>query len=756
MSDNSSSDHSFLLCELAAILAMLASTPMAVAQDRQTDVAPGPPSTNGDIEREPVTYDHVYGRKRISVGGFSPTRITWIDDDHYIQRDSAGWMRYSAQSGESQPWYDTDRLAAELQTVPDISTVDAKRMAGGAWVEFQPRLRLVVYRVGSRFIRIHLDGTELAIVDGLPEDIELTTLSPNGSAVAFVSNNELWVADFDTQQVRQLTDSSSQFVRNAKADWVYFEEVYSRDWQAYRWSPDGTKLLYQQFDDTDVPTFQISDHTTVEQDFESEHFPKAGQNNPRVKLGVVAISGGTTTWIDTSEYPADDLIISHFNWLPDSTAVYWYAQNRIQTWLDILTADAASGQSHKLLRDETEAWVDNPLDLQFLASGDFLFFSERNGWRHLYRASADGAKITPITQGDWEVRSLLAIDSEESFLIVAGTKDSHIAENIYRVSLSDPHDIKRLTPEEGTHSASTSANGGYFVDSFSSINQPTKIVLRDQSGREIRVMMEAAAVPRDQYSFGTVELRDLPMADGTTNQAVFVLPPGFNPKTRYPVWLRTYGGPHHPQVKNTWGNRLPDHLLANHGIVVITWDPRSASGYGAKSAWQAYRQLGKEETRDLESVCDWLGQQSWVDATRIGLSGHSYGGYFTAYAMTHTDKLCAGIAGAPVTDWANYDTIYTERFMSTPQLNPEGYKNSSVVARASDLKGRLLILHGLKDDNVHPENSIQLIHALQKADRSFDMMFYPTSRHGIHGAHYNKLWFNFVVEAMGKPEARQP
>jgi dipeptidyl aminopeptidase/acylaminoacyl peptidase len=190
--------------------------------------------------------------------------------------------------------------------------------------------------------------------------------------------------------------------------------------------------------------------------------------------------------------------------------------------------------------------------------------------------------------------------------------------------------------------------------------------------------------------------------------------------------------------------------------VVITFDPRSASGYGAKSAWLAYRQLGVEETKDLLAVCNWLEEQKWADMSRIGLSGHSYGGYFTSYAMTHCDKISAGIAGAPVTDWANYDTIYTERFMSTPQENPDGYKASSVVAAASRLHGRLLLLHGLKDDNVHPENSLQLVHALQKANKQFDLMLYPTSRHGIYGDHYNKLVFNFMVEAMGKPEARQP
>lgn len=705
--------------------------------------------------KEPITFDHVYGEKRLSLGGGPPQRLTWIDDESYVQREGDGWVKVSAKSGEKSAWYDAGKLADALKTQANIEAEEAKKLAAGGWLEFSAKKRLAVFRSKDRLIRMTLDGTDCAIVTGVPENIELTAFSPSGHALGFVKSDELWVADFAKSELRQLTHDAGPSIRNGKADWVYFEEVYNRSWLAWRWSPDGQQIAYQQFNDTAVPKFQISDHTTVQQSIEIEHYPKAGETNPIVRLGVVSASGGPTRWISTASYEPQDFILAHFNWLPDGSAVYWFAQNRIQTWLDVLVADLSTGESRKVLRDQTEAWVDNPGDITFLKDGSFLLFSERTGWKHLYHVAKDG-QMTALTSGEWEARDLLAVSEDETSVLVAGTKNSPIAETICRVSLSKPgSDVQVLTPEPGQHSASVSLHGSWFADSASSLTKPVKVTMRDGNGKEVRVLSEAPGLPVDKYQFGAVEMRDLPMADGSTTKGILVLPPGFDPSKKYPVWLKTYAGPHAPQVRDSWNPRLADHMLANLGIVVITFDPRSASGYSAKSAWLCYRKLCVEETKDLVSVCDWLKAQSWADTTKIGLNGHSYGGYFTAYVMTHTDRISAGISGAPVTDWAHYDSIYTERFMSTPQDNPEGYKASSVVAAASNLKGRLLILHGLKDDNVHPENTIQLMHALQNAGRQFEVMFYPTARHGIFGQHYSTLMYNFMVESMGKPEAKR-
>ncbi|MEY3459957.1 MAG: Prolyl tripeptidyl peptidase precursor, partial [Planctomycetota bacterium] len=538
------------------------------------------------------------------------------------------------------------------------------------------------------------------------------------------------------------------------ADWVYFEEVYNRSWKAFKFSPDGRWIAFQQFNDADVPTFQVSDHASVRQTFEVEHYPQAGQTNPTVRIGIVAAAGGEISWIDTSGYAPADLLLVNFQWLPDSSGVYWAAQNREQTWLDLCHSSRSGGPAKRLFRDQTPAWTDNHGDVQVLHDGSLLFFSERTGWKHLYRIKPDGSGLTAVTSGEWEVRELLGVAADGKSLLIAAARNSRIASAVFRVFLDDASTpMQCLTPEPGHHAASVSPGCAWLIDSHSTFQLPVQTQLRAASGEPVRILAERRPLPSDKYRFGTLEMRELPMADGSSTTAIFVFPADFQPDRRYPVWLRTYAGPHSPQVKDQWNPRLSDHLLAELGIVVITFDPRTASGYGACSAWPAWKKLGVEETRDLQSVCRWLADQTWVDSTKIGLSGHSYGGYFTAYAMTHLDCICAGIAGAPVTDWAHYDTIYTERFMSTPERNPEGYRNSSVVEAAPKLRGRLLLLHGLRDDNVHPENTLQLAHALQQADRQFELMIYPPARHAVSGSHYQRLLFEFILRSLGRTEA---
>jgi len=480
-------------------------------------------------------------------------------------------------------------------------------------------------------------------------------------------------------------------------------------------------------------------------------YPKAGDPNPHVTIGMVSAAGGSVRWADLSGYGDGEVLISRVGWWPDSDKIFFYAQDRAQTWLDVNTVSRSDGSTSRLLRDTTQAWVSDPGDPEFLDDGSFLLASERSGWRHLYRFDDDGTLLKQLTSGEWEVRKVEHVDEDAGWVYFSGTRDSHIAENLYRVKISGG-EPEQLTSSPGHHISRVSPNGKYYIDRFSSHETPVRVHLYTADGAPVRTIDSNPVHVLEEYRFGDYELLQIKTADGFTLEASLMMPPDFDPNLKYPVWFMTYGGPHAPTVRDSWSKRRDrERVLAEAGFLVFRCDPRSASGKGAQSAWTAYKRFGKGELADITEAIEWLKKKPYVDGDRIGMSGHSYGGFMTAYAMTHSDLFAAGIAGAPVTDWHNYDTIYTERYMDTPQENPDGYETTSVVGAAADLHGRLLILHGVMDDNVHMQNTLQFVNALQKADKQFELMFYPKSRHGIRGKHYNRLIVDFITRTLSKP-----
>ena len=309
----------------------------------------------------------------------------------------------------------------------------------------------------------------------------------------------------------------------------------------------------------------------------------------------------------------------------------------------------------------------------------------------------------------------------------------------------DGSQLTRLTSSAGDHRVAVSPHGKQFIDSCSSHRHPTRVALMSSDGTRLRTIDTNPVPAIDDFEFAPLEMIQIKARDGFLLEGSLIKPKDFDENKKYPVWLLTYGGPHAPTISDSWrGGRTYEQMLAEMGVIAFRVDPRSASGKGACSTWTAYRQLGVTELKDLEDAVDWLCQKPYVDADRIGMAGHSYGGFLTAYALTHSKRFAAGIAGAPVTDWRSYDTIYTERYMDTPQENPDGYKATSVVEAAKDLHGRLLILHGGRDDNVHLANTLQFVQALQQANKQFELMIYPPNRHGLFGRHYSELTVGFI------------
>lgn len=714
---------------------------------------------------KPITFDALYGKNgepRVNLNG-APARIDrWLDAEHYQQRKEGRTYKVHASTGRAEELdTDPDLVAERLAAHPAIDEDDAQRIARRSFANPDPEHTRVVFTHAGDLYTANTDGSGVARLTATPEREEIPTLSPDGQFIAFVRENNLWVVDLDTQTERALTTGGADDHRFGKASWVYYEEIFWRNWKAYWWSPDSKQLAFFETDSASVPHFTIIHDGDEPQRVETVRYPKPGDRNPHVRVHVVDRAGAPPRPLDLSDYDEGAYLVSHVQWTPDSRHVRLDIQDRAQTWLDLIHAPASGAEAKRLFRETTEAWVESQHDAEYLEDGSFILASERDGWRHLYHFNADGSLRNQITSGQYEARTLHHVDEDNAWVYFSGTVDSHIAQNLYRVRL-DGSELTRLTHEPGSHQIQLSPDASMFVDRFSAFDTPTRVALRTIDGALIRWIDTNPVRDLDVYQRGDSALVEIPSDKGVTLQGSILTPPNFDPTRRYPVWFMTYAGPHAPSISDSWrGGRAYDHMLSQLGMVVFRMDPHPASGRGAVSAWTAYKQLGVREMQDIEEAITWLKELPYIDPDRIGMAGHSYGGFMTAYALTHSDLFAAGIAGAPVTSYRDYDSIYTERYMDTPQNNPEGYDATDISKAAKNLHGRLLIAHGTMDDNVHFQNAIKLISALQNANADFELMIYPGARHGGFGDHYRNLQHDFIRRTLidvetDKPEDESP
>lgn len=715
----------------------------ALAEERKHDV--------------PITFDQTRGGFRGLGGPFSgsPASPTWLDGDHWLQFRDGKLHKVNARTGRSHPFVDAAVLAKGLKRLPGLGDSRAEAIARGLNFDMDPAHKGFVFEHNDDLYYATFDGaTAVRLTDHQGKEL-YPRFSPDGRSIAFIRGFDLHVVDIATSAERALTTGGTDTSRHGIADWVYFEEIFNRRWPAYWWSPDSKSLAFMEFDDASVGTLTMLNDTASPRKVEQNRYPRSGEPNPKVRLGIVGAGGGPVRHADLNNYSPDAFLISRVGWWPDSSAAYCYVQNRTQTWLDLIRIPVQDPglKVQRLFRDSTKAWIADQEPITFLKDGSFLWTSERDGWKHLYHYAADGSLKGPVTSGEWEVRSIARVDPESGWIYITATRDAPMATNLYRVRPGGP--IERLTQGQGSHQVDLSPDGRLFLAMWSDTRTPSKVGLYSADGT-LQRMVDTNPVHRlKEYRFGPRERLQIPARDGFPLEAELILPPDLDPNRKYPVWFMTYGGPHTPMISDGWGGgRLWDQALANEGFIVFHLDPRSASGKGATSAWKAYKRLGVQELEDIKDGIAWLKKKPYVDGTRIGMSGHSYGGFMTSYAMTHSDLFAAGIAGAPVTDWRDYDSIYTERFMGLPQDNPEGYDVSSVVKAARNLHGKLLIIHGEIDDNVSVRNTMRLVEALQAANKDFELMIYPGSRHGIFGAHYSRLQLDFIRRTLGS--ARDP
>ena len=667
--------------------------------------------------------------------------LAWIDSARYawprpsaLSGDGVDWIAVEAATGGASPLFDATRMENALGTLPGVSPGEAHRLAHSGDLLFDHKYAAALVTVAYDLYLYRFGEDRGLRLTRSPAEEELPSFSPDGRLVAFVREHNLFVVDPASAKERQLTKDSSPKILNGMMDWVYEEEIYGRgDRRAYWWSPDSSAIAFLRLDDGPVPTSTTVDSIPYTQTIEQWDYPKAGDPNPVAALGVVGAGGGRPAWIDTKQYSAPDTLIVRVGWTPDSRHVAYEVQNRTQSWLDLNLWDVRERAARTILRESSQHWIpaDGAATPTWLKDGSFLWLSERSGWRHLYRYSADGSLRHQVTDGKWEVRTVHGVEESGGWIYFSGTEHSPIGEDVYRVRL-DGGGMQRLSGTEGTHQASFSQSFGFFLDTWSNVTTPRQVRLPSSDGAALRVVDDNRVPALAAYRLSTPDLLQVTTRDGFVMEAMMIKPPDFNPSRRYPVFQHTYGGPHAPEVRNAWGGSefMFFQLLAQKGVIVWVCDNRTASGKGAESTWPLSRRFGEIELRDIEDGVEWLKKQPYVDGARIGIQGWSYGGFMTSYALTHSTSFVMGAAGGTVGDWRNYDSVYTERFLGLPAENEAGYRASSTRWSAASLHGALMLMHGEIDDNVHLANTMQFAYELQKAGKPFQLMIYPKTRHG--------------------------
>ena len=570
-------------------------------------------------------------------------------------------------------------------------------------------------------------------------DQRLATFSPDATKVAFMRDNNLFIKDLKTNEEIQFThDGKWNHIINGAPDWVYEEEFGFA--QGFFWSPDSKKIAFYRFDESNVKEFNMQmTEGLYMQDYKFK-YPKAGEDNSIVEIFVYDVESGKTTKMNTGE--ETDIYFPRIKWTQNSNVLAIQRLNRHQNHLEILTADATTGETSVIYDETNPYYIDITDNWTFLADGKrFLMTSEADGFNHIYLYTMDGSLVKQLTSGNWEVTEVYGFDGKEVYFQAA--KNSSIERQIYAVNLKGT--MRTLINKVGTNNARFSSNFKYLININSSAEQPHQYVLFDNKGKQVRVLednKDFAERMKDynvaKKEFVTITDPAFTLPDGTQLEMETwrILPPDFDPNKKYPVLIYVYGGPGHQTVMNSWNHS--DYawmqMLAQNGIICVSINNRGGGARGETFKKMTYQQLGKYETEDMITLAKYMAAQPYVNPDKIAIYGWSYGGFMATSGITKgADYISTAVAVAPVTNWRYYDNIYTERFMRTPQENPSGYDDNSPINFVEKLKGNYLLCHGSGDDNVHFQNAMELIKALVSEGKQFDLMVYPNKNHSIYG-----------------------
>ena len=571
--------------------------------------------------------------------------------------------------------------------------------------------------------------------------------------VAFVKENNIFTIDLNSLEEIQVThDGTMNQIINGATDWVYEEEFgFSK---GFFWSPKGNRIAYYKFDESKVKEFQMAMYGDLYPDQYTFKYPKAGETNSEVDIYIYdtndLVSKKVGVGTERNQY------IPRIQWTKSNNELCVMRLNRLQNHLEFLLTDLSKKEPFEIgtkviYEERTDTYIEINDNLIFLKDGvHFLWNSDQDGYNHIYMCNLKEGSKRQITTGEWDVIEFYGVSEDQGLIFFSSSQESAIEKHVYAKGLTN-RTFKKLTDRKGTNDAVFSKGFKYFINYHSDANTPSYITLNNSKGREIRVLKDNTRLKNKlvNYDLSQKEFFTFKNRNGNDLNCWMIKPPNFDPTKKYPVYVNIYGGPGHNTVTDSWGGTsgMYHHLLSQKGYIVASVDPRGTMYRGKAFEHATYLQLGKLETEDFIDFGNYMVDQAYVDGERIGIQGWSYGGYMTSLCMTKGAEVYKmGIAVAPVTNWRYYDTIYTERFMRTPQENPNGYDDNSPINHVDKLKGKYFLIHGSADDNVHYQNSMEMINALVAANKQFDLFFYPDRNHGIYGGNTRLHLFNMMLE----------
>ena len=653
----------------------------------------------------------------------------WIDDSKVQYVVDGKTMVANAQTGEISELKDSDKKITPVQVAPSAYTK-------------------------GKDLYIKLEGTEVQLTNDEAKEVN-ATMSPDGNYVAYTKNNDLYTVDIRTKTEKRLTQDGSEVILNGYSSWVYMEEILGRrtQYRAFWWSPDSKQLAFFRSDDTKVPIYTITDANDQHGYIEKVRYPKVGDPNPEVKIGIVHPNGGNIVWADFNA--TDDQYFGHPYWKPSSSGLLVQWMNRKQNQLKIWDINPLDGSKKLFLEEEQKTWVDLDDDeerIRFLQNGKgFIYTSDQSGYRHIYLYDMNGKLLNPITNGKFTVTDIYHIDEAKGTVYFSARKENTARKDFYRVNMNGKK-FQRLSFGDFNHYAITlSPKTDYFITAYNNSSNPTKIAIVNNKGKVVKELYDARG---SQYA--TTALAKTEIIRVMSDDSLYALPmkitwpANMEKGKKYPVLIAVYGGPNAGTVMDSWGLSGNQQWYAKEGLIQVAMDHRASGHFGKEGVNYMYHNLGYWEMKDYTAMVKWLIANAQADPAKICITGFSYGGYMSCYALTYAaDVFTHGMAGGSVVDWTLYDTHYTERFMGTQSDNAEGYKSSSVLTHADKYKGMLQIVHGVIDENVHMQNSIQLISKLQDQKKDFEFMIYSGGRHGWGGSkgmHFQNLKTKFIYK----------